>query len=315
MTKSQDKLFKEGLKEQNLSKLKKVAKGDVHSHCGLGLRFSTFNKWAGGSVTKPPKAMDGIKGLDKYIFNETIGYIKTGKDVEFLIEEAVKEAISDGVTVLEPSIDCHDITYFNNENDFLDAIMAIKNKYKDKIDFRPEVGMPKLISPGALEDLLIPCIDSGIFKSIDLYGNETRDDDYERLKKYYRYARKKGLKLKVHAGEFQGPENIKKAIEILDVDEIQHGISSVNDQYAMDLIKERNIRLNICPSSNRILGSVKDMKKHPSRKLFDQGIKITINTDDLLIFDSGVSEEYLYLYKLGLFNEDELNEIRKMSLI
>jgi len=83
----------------------------------------------------------------------------------------------------------------------------------------------------------------------------------------------------------------------------------------MDLIKERNIRLNICPSSNYVLGAVRDMTNHPARKLFDKGILLTINTDDLLVFDSGVSEEYLYLYKLGLFDTDELNEIRKNSLL
>ncbi|MBU3128669.1 hypothetical protein LGL55_16190 [Clostridium tagluense] len=72
--------------------------------------------------------------------------------------------------------------------------------------------------------------------------------------------------------------------------------------------------MNIYPSSNYILGAVKNMINHPARKLFDKGLPITINTDDLLLFNSGVSEEYLYLYNLGLFNEDELNEIRKLSL-
>jgi len=83
----------------------------------------------------------------------------------------------------------------------------------------------------------------------------------------------------------------------------------------MDLIKERKIRLNICPSSNFVLGAVKDMTKHPAKKLFDKGIPLTINTDDLLVFNSGVSEEYLYVYKQGLFSVDELNEIRKNSLL
>ena len=50
--------------------------------------------------------------------------------------------------------------------------------------------------------------------------------------------------------------NVKKAIEILEVDEIQHGIGAVTSKYIVDLIKERNIRLNICPSSNYILGQL-----------------------------------------------------------
>ena len=75
MKKIEYELFKEGLKEKDLVKIRKVSKGDVHNHCGLGMRFSTFNKWAGGNVNKPPKKIDGLKGLDNYIFNETMKYI------------------------------------------------------------------------------------------------------------------------------------------------------------------------------------------------------------------------------------------------
>lgn len=313
MNKIEDTIFKEGLREGNLLKLRRVSKVDVHNHCGLGMRFSTFNKWAGGYVSEPPKKIDGIIGIDNYIFNETIKFISKEEDIVFLIEETVKEAIEDGVKVLESSIDCHNLMYFANNDKFFNTILNIRDKYNKSIDFRLEVGMSKNISNKDLNEMLIPCIDSGVFKSIDLYGDETRDD-FERFKEYYRYAKSKGLKLKAHAGEFQGAENVKKAIEILEIDEIQHGIGISSSEYVMDLIKERNIRLNICPSSNYILGAVKNMASYPARNLFDKGLRITINTDDLLLFNSGVSEEYLYLYKLGLFNEDELNEIRKFSL-
>ncbi|MBZ9635206.1 adenosine deaminase [Clostridium sp. FP1] len=286
---------------------------DVHNHCGLGMRFSTFNKWAGGNVSEPPKKIDGIIGIDNYIFYETLKFISKEEDIAFLIEETVKEAIEDGVKVLESSIDCHNLKYFTSNNNFFNTILSIRDKYNKSIDLRLEVGMSKSISNEDLNEMLIPCIDSGVFKAIDLYGDETRDD-FERFKEYYKYAKNKGLKLKAHAGEFQGAENVKKVIEILEVDEIQHGIGVASSEYVMDLIKERNIRLNICPSSNYILGAVKNMINHPARKLFDKGLTITINTDDLLLFNSGVSEEYLYLYNLGLFNEDELNEIRKLSL-
>lgn len=314
MKKVEEQLFKEGLQEKDIVKIRKASKGDVHNHCGLGMRFLTFNKWAGGNVNKPPKEIDGLKGLDDYIFNETIKYISRKEDVAFLIEETIKEAIEDGVKVLETSIDCHELMRFTESNEFFGIILYIRNKYNKYIDFRPEIGMPKNITNENLDKLLMPCIDSGVFKSVDLYGDETIDD-FERIKDYYKYAKKKGLKLKVHAGEFHDFRNVKKAIEILEVDEIQHGIGAASSEYIMALIKERNIRLNICPSSNYILGVVRDMANYPARKLFDKGILLTINTDDLLLFDSGVSEEYLYLFSLGLFNVDELNEIRKNSLL
>lgn len=313
MINENEMIFKQGLKEEDISKIKIVCKGDVHNHCGLGMRFSTFNKWAGGNVKKPSKKIDGLRGLDDYIFNETVKYIKNKEDILFLIEETIKEAIDDGIKVLEASIDCHELIRFNDANELFNGIKNIKNKYNDNIDFRPEIGMPKNITDENLNNFLLPCIDSKIFKSIDLYGDETLDN-FEKFKYYYKYAKNKNLKLKAHAGEFHDFNNVKKAIEILEVDEIQHGIGAIASDYVIDLIKERDIRLNICPSSNYILGAVKDMPNHPARRLFDRGVKITVNTDDLLLFNSGVSEEYLYLYKLGVFNADELNEIRKNSL-
>ncbi|MCM1989561.1 hypothetical protein [Oceanirhabdus seepicola] len=313
MDRLEEKLFREALVEGDISKLKKVSKGDVHNHCGLGMRFSTFNKWAGGNVVPPSKKIDGIRGLDEYLFGETMKYIKTAEDLEFLIEATILEAIDDGVKILEPSIDCSWLTFFNSQEEYFNAIRKIKEKYSDLIDLRPEVGMPKSITEEKMNNLLIPCIDSGLFKSIDLYGDESFND-FERFKEYYVYARKKGLKLKGHAGEFNGPENVRKAIEILDLNEVQHGIGASTDDYLLDLIKERDIRLNVCPSSNFILGAISDIKSHPIRKLFNKGIKLSINTDDLLLFDSGVSEEFLYLYNHGVLDVDELNEIRKMSL-
>ncbi len=314
MKKAEEVLFKEGLKEGNLLKIKEVSKGDVHNHCSTGMRFSTFNKWAGGNAKKAPSKMDGVKELNDYIFNEVNKRINKEEDVAFLIEETVKEAIEDGVKVLETSIDCHELMHFTDKDKFFQMILHIRNKYNKYIDFKPEVGMAITTPSEDLDKFLVPCIESGVFASIDAYGEETIDG-YKRLKEYYKYAKDKGLKLKVHAGQFQVAENVKKAIELLEVDEIQHGIGAASSEYIIDLIKERNIRLNICVSSNYILGAVKEINKHPVRKLFDSRIPITINTDDLLLFDSGASEEFLYLYKLGLFNEDELNEIRKNALV
>ena len=58
-------LFKEGLQEGNLSKLRQVTKGEVHNHCSTGMRFSVFNKWAGGTAIRAPKKMNGVKELNE----------------------------------------------------------------------------------------------------------------------------------------------------------------------------------------------------------------------------------------------------------
>jgi len=313
MSNKEDQLFKEGLKDENLEKLREVPKGELHNHCGTGMRFSTFNNRAGGKVKRPPKKMNGVKDLNDYMFGELSRYVTTEEDVAFIIEETVKEAIGDGIRILESSIDYHEMLHFSSQNDFFDLVKLISEKYKPYIDFRPEIGMALTTPVADLDKYVVPCIESGVFMSIDAYGEESKQV-YPKFKEYYQYAREKGLKLKIHAGQFLEPENIKIAVELLEVDEVQHGIGAIYSDYVLDLLKERNIRANICPTSNYVLGAVSDLKNHPARKMFDRGLVITINTDDLLLFDSGVSEEFLLLYRIGLFNEDELNQIRKNAL-
>ena len=78
--------------------------------------------------------------------------------------------------------------------------------------------------------------------------------------------------------------------------------------------KEKGIVFNICPTSNIVLKRAKSFSKHPIRLMYDMGLKITINTDDLLIFNSTLSNEYLKLYNSKVFTVKELNEIRIESL-
>ena len=97
--------------------------------------------------------------------------------------------------MLETSIDCHTLLDFTESSEFFGTILSIGNHYLKDIDFRPELGMAKDITNENLDKLLIPCIDSGVFKSIDLYGDETKED-FVRYKDYYKYAKAKGLNLK-----------------------------------------------------------------------------------------------------------------------
>ncbi|MDK2945845.1 MAG: hypothetical protein PWQ85_617 [Geotoga sp.] len=63
-----------------------------------------------------------------------------------------------------------------------------------------------------------------------------------------------------------------------------------------------------------MLSRVENIKNHPIRKLFDNGIKVTVNTDDIIVFQNGVSEEFLLLYSQGVFSAKELDIIRMNGL-
>ena len=78
----------------------------------------------------------------------------------------------------------------------------------------------------------------------------------------------------------------------------------------MRILADRKIRLNVCPASNIMLGIVSSYASHPVRTLSDNGVPVTINTDDLLIFGSSVENEYRQLYRAGTLTAAQLDEIR-----
>ena len=136
----------------------------------------------------------------------------------------------------------------------------------------------------------------------------------ENFKSIYRRAKAKGLRLKAHVGEWGTASDVRRAVGELELDEIQHGIAAVHDESVIRFLVDHLIRLNITPSSNVLLGRVPSMADHPIGRLYRSGVDVTINSDDILIFDSDVSKEYLRLYESGCLSAEELDDIRKNRL-
>src|SRR5690349_23185966 len=101
--------------------------------------------------------------------------------------------------------------------------------------------------------------------------------------------------LKAHVGEWGTADDVWRAVEVLELDEVQHGIAAANSPAVMRFLADHSIRLNVCPTSNILLGRVARLQDHPIRKLFDAGVKVTVNSDDEIVFGAGVSEEFLRL--------------------
>lgn len=147
----------------------------------------------------------------------------------------------------------------------------------------------------------------------DLYCDEFAQP-ITNFKPIYRKAKEKGLLLKAHVGEWGDANSVKEAVEELELDEVQHGISAGSSPQVMNWLADHKIQLNICPTSNVMLNRVDNLKNHPIRTLFDYGVRVTINSDDILVFGQSVSKEYLDLYEAGVFSTEELNVIRKNGL-
>jgi adenosine deaminase len=98
------------------------------------------------------------------------------------------------------------------------------------------------------------------------------------------------------------------------LDEVQHGVAAAASPAAMRFLADAGIPLNVCPTSNVRLGRAQDYRTHPIRTLYDHGVRVTVNTDDVIFFDQGVSDEFLNLYRSGAWRAQELDQIRRDGL-
>jgi len=107
----------------------------------------------------------------------------------------------------------------------------------------------------------------------------------------FAYARDGGLRLVCHAGETAGPESVWGALAI-GAERIGHGIAAAKDRALMAQLREDNVPLEVCISSNVCTGAVGLLEDHPVRALYDAGVPITIHTDDPAFFRTTLMREY-----------------------
>ena len=124
----------------------------------------------------------------------------------------------------------------------------------------------------------------------------------------FAFARENGLALVPHAGETVGPESVWAALN-QGANRIGHGIRSVEDPELMRELRDRDVPLEVCITSNVCTGSVPSLDAHPVRRLFDAGVPITLNTDDPALFRTTLSNEYRVAAEHFAFSENELRAI------
>ena len=125
----------------------------------------------------------------------------------------------------------------------------------------------------------------------------------------FREAEVMGLRRVAHAGEFAGAQSVRDAVELLGIERIGHGTRSYEDPELIEMLKERQIPLEVCVVSNIALGVCKSYEEHPVKTYFDKDLLITINSDDPLMFDSDLNDEYRILVEKLNFSMADLKTL------
>lgn len=303
--------FCKALESNDLAEMRKIPKGDLHNHLPRGGNKKYIEEWAGVKIPDCPKFND-LGEMNQWnaqyikpLFQGRLGYEKR-------LEAAFMQAKLDGVQLLHMSVSIGEEAFYDQSiGDLVKALKRIHQSVAPDVTFIPEIAFLSYTPVDEINEKLDQYFAQNYFQSLDMFGDESAVPSF---KKVYRKAKEKGLLLKAHVGEFGSAELVKEAVEELELDQVQHGIAAASSQSIMNWLCDHKIQLNICPTSNVVLCRAADYNVHPIRTLYDNGIRVTVNTDDMIIFDQSVSEEFFNLYHAGIFNPAELNEIRENAL-
>lgn len=126
-----------------------------------------------------------------------------------------------------------------------------------------------------------------------------------KFKEVFAKAGELGLKRVAHAGEEGPPEYVWEALDLLNIDRVDHGNRSLEDDALVQRLANEGMALTVCPQSNLRLAVVSDMKDHPLKRMLNSGLKATVNSDDPAYFGGYMNENYAAVIEaLDLSRED-----------
>jgi len=134
----------------------------------------------------------------------------------------------------------------------------------------------------------------------------------ELFRDVYTYAANNGLRLTAHAGETAGPGSVWGALN-LPAERIGHGLTAWQDPELVEELSTRQIPVEICITSNLRTGVCPTIAEHPVRNYFDQGVMVTLNTDDPAMFATSLSREYQLAQDTFGFTDEHLRELARNS--
>lgn len=129
----------------------------------------------------------------------------------------------------------------------------------------------------------------------------------------FKKAKEQGYKLVAHAGEEADVSYIFEALDLLDIQRIDHGVQSIKSASLMERLKKEQIPLTVCPNSNIELKVFENYAHHNIKELLNYGLNVTINSDDPAYFKGYLNQNFINLYENLNLNKDDIIKLIKNS--
>ncbi|KAA0918195.1 adenosine deaminase [Dietzia sp. ANT_WB102] len=294
-----------------------LPKAHLHVHLEAAMREATLRQWCMEDGIEVPPLVDYVDFtafLDAY--GLLIGLLRTPARVERLLDEVIADAAAQGVVALEFASIPEKSVAFGSAEEALEFILpaAADAGRRHGVWTGAIVSIDRGAGPDHALDaarLAARFADRGVV-AVGLVADE-RDSPVAAAAKAFAIARDAGLGVVPHAGELAGPDEVRSAIE-LGVDRIQHGVRAVEDPRVLDLLAERGICLDVCPTSNVVLDVYPSLEAHPLPDLLEVGVRCSLGADDPLLFGVDVVNEYVHAHERMGVSAAVLVEVARASI-
>ena len=295
--------------------IKKLPKAELHCHLDGSLSLELLAKLAreegvfdgqAQQLRRLATAPEDCRSLEQYLscFDLPVACMQREAALEASARNLLKEASAEGLIYLEvrfaPTLHCR-------RGLSLEAVVSsvLKGLEEGRKKYGVEYGLILCIMRHEEEEKGFAVLETaekflgkGV-AALDLAGAEAAFP-VERFAAVFRAAADRGIPFTIHAGEAAGPESVKKALE-LGARRIGHGLAAAKDPGLMRELAAREIVLELCPSSNLQTRAAKSWESYPLRKFLQEGIPVTVNTDNRTVTGTTMTRELsLVQQKLGL---------------
>lgn len=306
--------------------IKKLPKTDLHVHLDGSVRISTILDLAKTQKVKLPATdAEGLKkivcctedcvDLEEYLrgFHITNKVLQTKEALYRVAYELAEDAAEENIRYIE--VRYSPILHTEKGlklTEISDAVIDGLRDAEKKFNIVARViicGIRNMIPMASLRlaELAIAYKNKGVI-GFDLAGAEYNNPAKVHIEAFD-LAAKNNLNITIHAGEAYGPESIHQALHYCSTHRIGHGTRLIEDGELLNYVNDHRIPLEICLKSNLQTKAVDDLKDHPIDLYYSYGLRVTLNTDNRLVSDTTLTDEYMLAIKKLGFNYENIKDI------
>ncbi len=305
-----------------------LPKVQLHCHLEGTVRAATFRELAQRHGVESARAAGPIEetyafanfGEFLLTFAEVCKALKEPDDYARVARDYVVDAAEQRVRYAEVFISPSVWSFFHRDLDVVATVHAMRAALDDEgkhrgldvnlicdltRNFGVERAQATAVQAVALAEARLGVVGIGL-------GGDEANYPAALFKEVYEYARAQGLHCVAHAGEADGPQSVRDAIDILHVERIGHGVRALEDPSLVAELAERRIPLELCPTSNRLTGAAASDGPHPIGELDAAGVVCTLDADDPALFSTTISDEYALV--AGWLGEDAVVRFARSAI-